>query len=333
MLSDRYDENDAPFTPLMVSGGYLTVSVIPYGATMVDLRLAGVGHPLILGFRDLRSYAVHRQFYLGAVVGRHANRIAYGRTTLAGETLVFETNAPPHHSHGGSSGFSTQVWDVEDRTDSSVRLVLQSPDGAGGYPGELWVSATYRVFPPATLRLTLEVRTTRRTLVNLCHHPYFNLDGRCDIDQHQLQIAADAYLPCDENILPTGEVCAVAGTPFDFRAMRRLAETRAGRIEYNNTFCLVPRPDGTLFAAAHLRGSDGTTMELWTTQPGLHLYTGYKLHESGEGLEGRRMAPRAGICLEAQNWPDSPNRPAFPSAELAPGDLYRQVTEYRFGPR
>ncbi|AKH99681.1 galactose mutarotase-like enzyme [Hoeflea sp. IMCC20628] len=316
--------------PIEIRGHGLLARVIPNGASLIDLRLEGVTTPLILGMAP-ECYVSHSHLYFGAVVGRHANRIAHGRATLNDKPLSFDINVPPHHSHGGQEGFSRQVWSISDRSESHVCFSLRSPDGHEGYPGDLVVTACYRLLPDAGLRLTYEATSTADTILNMCHHAYFNLDGRDTVDDHVLQIAADTYLPCDETVLPSGGPVPVAGTAFDFTAPRSLGVLAdEGMQPYNNTYCLSDAPVNPLGFAARLTGSTGVSMEVWTTQPGLHLYNGYRIADCPPGIEGRHYGARAGVCLETQNWPDSPNRPEFPTSILRSGDHYGHMTEFRF---
>ena len=320
----------APTTATGISNGRLSARVMPFGASLVDLRLEGIDHPLVLGLADLADYPRHGLLF-GAVVGRHANRIGGARVQIDGRTYQLEANEPPHHLHGGAGGFGVRDWQLKALSPAAAVFGLISADGDAGYPGALSVTATYQIVTPATLSLTLEARADRTTIVNLCHHPYFNLDGHADVSDHELTIAADRYLPSGPELVPTGEIAPVAGTPFDFRVPRRVgrAVRRSGKI-FNHNFCLAYEAPTSPTFAARLRGRTGVTMELWTTQLGVHFYEGYRIANCPPGLDGRRYGPRAGLCLEAQNWPDSPNNSDFPSAILPAGQLYRQVTEYRF---
>lgn len=176
---------------------------------------------------------------------------------------------------------------------------------------------TYEVLHPAILRLTLEAHSDTATIVNLCHHPYFNLDGNGEINSHCLTIAADHYLPSRDDLIPTGEIKAVTGTPFDFRLPQLLdRKRRRADVLYNHTFCLGEATRKAPHFAARLSARSGVEMEIWTTQDGLHFYEGYKIANCPPGLDGRCYTPRSGLCLEAQNWPDSPNNEHFPSAIL-----------------
>jgi aldose 1-epimerase len=312
-----------------IGAGSLTARVSPFGATLVDLRLRGFDHPLVLGFEGLDDYAL-TDHYAGAVIGRHANRIAGGRARIDGLAIRLPTNSDGHHLHGGPSGLARQAWCVADAGPDALVLRYRSPDGHEGYPGNCDFEVRYEM-EEARLRLTFTAQCDRATLVNLCHHPYFNLSGRPDILDHRLEVDADSYLVTGVDLVPTGEIRPVDGSAFDFREEREIGPGRPAP-GFNNNFCLAKRTRPEPEFAARLSVEGGPAMELWTTQPGMHLYDGYKLEPARRGLDGRIYGPNAGICLEAQNWPDSPNHPDFPSALLHPGETYRQVTEYRFDP-
>jgi aldose 1-epimerase len=306
----------------------LSAAVMPFGATLVDLRLAGWGAPLVLGFERLEDYAL-ADHYAGAVIGRVANRIARGRAVVDGTAIELPLHPSGHHLHGGATGLARQHWQVVETARDRVRLACKSPDGHEGYPGNADFEVLYEVAPPATLRIAFSATTDRPTLVNLCQHPYFNFTGEPDIFGHSLEIAADRYTASSAELVPTGEIRDVAGTPFDFRHARQLGTQRIDP-GFNHNYCLAETTREAPAFAARVAVEGGPAMELWTTQPGLHLYDGYKLRPGGTGLGGRTYGPNGGLCLEAQGWPDSPNHPHFPSIELRPGDTYRQNTEYRF---
>ena len=318
--------SDALF-PREIGGYGLYASIIPLGASLRDLRLDGFDFPLVLGLHP-EDQKANPQFYMGAVIGRHANRIGFGRASVDGEALALALNAPPHHSAGGTVGFSRRAWQVAHHDATELSLSLISPDGEEGYPGEVRVTATYKIAPGPVLSLAFSAHADRNTILNMCHHPYFNLDGSETADNHVLEIAADTYLPCDETVLPSAGPTPVTGSAFDFTTPRTLGDISGQN--YNNTFCLSDAPANPLRFAARLTGTTGLSMDVWTTQSGLHLYNGYKLVDCPCGHDGRSYHPRSGVCLEAQNWPDAPNHPDFPSSLLKPGQRYEQVTEYRF---
>jgi aldose 1-epimerase len=316
-----------------IAGGGLTAKIINWGAAVQDLRLAGHDAPLVLGFEHFDHYP---QFspYFGAMVGRYANRIAGGRFAIAGAQYQTDANFLGKHTlHGGSEGFGKRVWDVSLHGDDFVTLTLHSSDGEMGFPGAIDVTCTYRMKIPGTLSVELTATTDEPTLCNLANHSYFNLDngGSGDILGHRLMLNAAAYLPVDDELIPTGVVQPVEGTPFDFRLARPIRnEENGGQTLYDHNFCLASAR-GPLKLAAWAQGAaSGVELEMWTTEPGVQFYAGGKVAREQEGLGGRRYNDYAGFCLEAQVWPDSPNRPYFPQAVLWPGEIYRQTTEYRF---
>lgn len=315
---------------LRISGGGLTASVMTWGAAIQDLRLEGHAHPLVLGFETFEAYPAHSP-YFGAIVGRYANRIGHGRFTLDGKTHQLDTNfLGKHMLHGGSGGFGKRVWTVTDHGESHVTLEYRSGNGEMGFPGALTATCTYRTLPEGRLVLELSAETDAPTLCNIAHHSYFNLEdgGRGWIRDHEMQIEAGAYLPVDQELIPTGDVVSVEGTAFDFRTTRRI-EDGAGTA-YDHNFCLSaarmePR------RVVHARGpKSGVEMDVWTSEPGVQFYDGARTTMPVPGLEGIEYGAHAGFCLEPQTWPDSPNRPYFPQAVLRPGETYRQTTEYRF---
>jgi aldose 1-epimerase len=326
----------------------LEVDVASYGGIVTRLlvpdREGGLAD-VVLGYDSLPAYEAGTS-YFGAIVGRYANRIAGGRFTLDGEEVRLATNDGPNHLHGGLRGFDRVVWDAEPfESDSAVgvRLTHVSPDGDQGYPGTLRATVTYALTGEA-LRIEYEATTDAPTVLNLTHHGYWNLAGHAsgEILDHELRIAATRFTPVDSTLIPTGELRRVAGTPFDFREPTRVG-TRIGDDDeqllrgrgYDHNFVLDGwTGDGTLRRAATLRDpGSGRTMEVWTTEPGLQLYSGNFLDGSDVGKDGAVYRHRDALCLETQHFPDSPNHPAFPSTALRPGETFRSTTVYRFTAR
>jgi aldose 1-epimerase len=314
-----------------IAGGGLKASIMSWGATLQDLRLAGHEPPLVLGYERFEDYPAHSP-YMGATVGRYANRIRDGRFIIAGKRYQADTNFLGRHMlHGGSKGFGTRVWDVALRGRDYVTLSLHAADGEMGFPGAIDVTCTYRLKIPGTLSIEYTATTDEPTLCNLAHHSYFNLDdgGRGDILDHRLMLNASAYLPVDDELIPTGIVQPVDGTPFDFRLARPI-RTSGEQLPFDHNFCLAAAR-GPLHQAAWAQGAaSGVEMEVWTTEPGVQFYGGHMVAPDVPGHGGRLYRAHAGFCLEPQIWPDSPNRPYFPQAVLWPGEIYRQTTEYRF---
>lgn len=314
-----------------IQGGGLTAYVLTWGAVVQDLRLAGHPDPLVLGYEDFEHYPVHSR-YFGAIAGRYANRIRNGQFMIDGERFQADCNQPAGHSlHGGEQGMGRRLWQLADHGESHVTLVYGARDGEMGFPGELDAQCTYRLEAGGRFVVELTAECSRPTLCNLAHHSYFNLDdgGRSPVDEHRVMINASAYVPVDAENIPTGAVLPVGGTAFDFRLSRPL-RIDAGLDAYDHNFCLSAGR-GPLRQAAWVQGTrSGVDMEVWTTEPGLQMFDGKGIAQEVPGLEGVVYGDRAGLALEPQVWPDSPNHGHFPQAVLRPGETYRQISEYRF---
>jgi len=316
-----------------ITGGGLTATIMEWGAVIQDLRLDGHDAPLVLGFDNFDDYPAASP-YFGAIAGRYANRIGHGRFTIDGRRYQADTNFLGTHTlHGGASGIGSRVWTLAEAGQDYVTLTLSDPDGAMGFPGTLDIVCTYRLKLPGTLTVELSATTDQPTLCNLTNHSYFNLDdgGAGSILDHRLMLAASAYLPVDGELIPTGVVQPVEGGDFDFLLARPIRQSRDGaQVIYDHNFCLAAQR-GELRQAAWAQGAEsGVEMEMWTTEPGLQFYAGHGVARDRPGLGGRTYPAYAGFALEAQAWPDSPNRSYFPQAVLWPGDRYRHTTEYRF---
>lgn len=306
-------------------------SILTWGAVVRDLQVPTAGgelHRVVLGFRNLEGYLAPRAYH-GSIAGRHANRIAQGRFTLDGQAYQLDLNERGiTHLHGGARGFPRRPWRLVEHDRSSVLLALNSPDGDMGYPGAVEVTCRYRLEGAGTLAVELAATTDRATPINLAHHSYFTLTPGRPILDHRLTVAAGAYTPVDGDLIPTGEVRPVAGTDYDFRSGRSIG----GSTDYDINFAL----DGgrqDLRPMAWLEAPDAPVrLEMATTEPGLQFYDGKNLVPGAIGLEGTPLFAHAGLCLEAQTFPDGPNHPNFPPCILRPGETYRQLTEYRFLP-
>ncbi|MCB8819623.1 aldose epimerase family protein [Microvirga rosea] len=311
----------------------LEMRVLTWGAVIRDLVVPTRQRPqhVVLGLNTLEDYRAHSP-YFGAIVGRYANRIGQAQFTLDGTTYKVDANEGRNQLHGGSSGFGTRLWTLIDRQPSSVTLALVSEDGDMGYPGRLVAVCTYALLAGATVRITLEATCDQPTPVNLTTHGYFNLDGSPDICSHHLMIAADYITPTFPDLIPTGEIRSVIGSPYDFRTQRPIgaAQLLQERTSYDTNYVLRG-PNGELRHAATLQSlNTGLSMELWTTEPGVQFYDGHLLDMPVEGLNGVHYGPHAGLCLEPQRFPDGPNKAHFPPCILTPGLVSRQVSELRF---
>lgn len=326
----------------------VTAEVLTYGGVLHALTVpdrAGHSRSIVLALPDLESYAGPSP-YFGALVGRYANRLAGGRFTLDGREHHVPANDHGHALHGGPGGFDSRVWDAEPvGDDAAVRLTLRSPDGDMGFPGELTVTATYALDDRGTLSVTFEAVTDRPTVVNLTNHAYFNLAGAGAgaggpgaVLDHWLSVGADGYLPVTADAIPLGPAREVAGTPFDLTAARRLGDCLAADDPqlkdaegYDHCWVLRP-PEGAddLRAAALLRDpASGRELQVWTTEPGIQVYTANHLDGSLTDADGNRHERHGAVCLETQHFPDAPNRPEYPTTVLRPGDAFRSRTEFR----
>lgn len=325
------------------NGQGLEMRAISYGAIIVSLHAPDrSGHldDVVLGFDDLGGY-LGPSPYLGAVVGRYANRIARGHLALDGREYPLAINDPPNHLHGGRRGFDKVMWDADEDASprgASVTFRHLSPAGDENYPGSLRTTVTYTLTDRDELRVDYAARTDATTVVNLTQHSYFNLAGGGDVLGHELTIDADQYLPIDATSIPTGEIAPVAGTPFDFRAPSAIGarigqahEQLAHGAGYDHCFVVRRRGPGLVAAARLDHPGSGRRLDVQTTEPGLQFYSGNRLDGRIRGKSGRVYGPRAGLSLETQHYPDSPNRPEFPSAVLLPGAEYHSTTIFTFG--
>lgn len=321
----------------------VSVGITNYGATLTSIHLPsrdGRIDDVCLGYDSLGGYLnALENAYFGCTVGRVANRIAAGRTSLDGSALELATNNHPNHLHGGSRGFDTRVWELAAREKDSVLLCYHSPDGEEGYPGNLRVSVRFRLDDSNALHIGYEAATDAPTLVNLTNHAYFNLRGSGDILGHELEIFADHFTPIDERLIPTGEVRAVQGTPFDFRKIKPIGRdidtadpqlTHAGGYDHNWVLDAKGPSDSPKLAARAFEPSSGRSLEVWTTEPGIQFYSGNFLSPERTGKGRRPFIHRGGFCLETQHFPDASNHSHFPTIRLKPGDTFRSSTLYRF---
>lgn len=323
---------------VLTNGNGLTAKVMTYGANLVSLGVPdrnGDVADITLGCDSIEGYMTASP-YFGSTVGRYANRIAKGKFTLDGVEYSLATNNGENHLHGGIKGFDKVLWQAEPLRQEKavgVKFVYFSKDGEEGYPGNLACAVTYILTADNELRITYEAETDKATPVNLSHHSYFNLagQGEGDILAHELMLAADEYTPVDAGLIPTGEIKAVDGTPMDFTTAHTIGE-RIDQVEggYDHNFVLRSG-GGELALAARVHDPEsGRTMEIHTTEPGIQFYSGNFLDGTVTGKEGKVYNQHFGFCLEPQHFPDSPNKPNFPSAILNPGAKYLSRTVFKF---
>jgi len=315
-----------------IADGELTAEILTIGAVIRDVRLAGIGHPLVLGYERAEHYANNIP-HIGAVAGRSANRIGHGRFSIDGRDYQVSLNeSGRHHLHGGFSGFAMKVWRLAGYDATSVTLELSSPDGEEGYPGKVDVTLRYSIEAPGTIRMEARAVTDAPTLVNLAQHSYFNLDDSSDILDHHLQIFAASYTPTDRELVPTGEIVSVAGSDFDFRSPRPIRKMRgADRVVYDTNFVVDRQRSAVPHTMARLSSpKNGVSVTVASTEPGVQLYDGVSMNIQHPGLGGRRYLVNGACCLEPQVFPDAPNHPGFPSSILRPGEIYHQLTTFAF---
>lgn len=332
------------FLYTLENGKGMRALVTNYGARMVGCMVPdrrGRMVDVVSGFSTLKGYLRSGERYYGAVVGRYANRIAGARFTLDGTTHLLRANDGPNQLHGGPNGFHNRVWKGEQPDPRQAVFTLRSPDGDEGYPGDLDARVAYRLTDDDELVIEYELKTDRRTVANVTNHNFWNLNGEGSgtVNGHLLQIMADRYTPVDSTLIPTG-IEPVAGTPFDFTRPARIGD----RLEmqnrqllygkgYDHNFVLrdAERERGERMAAVVTGDRSGITMSVHTDQPGLQFYGGNFLKGENVLKNGRRDGHRTSFCLETQLFPDSPNRPGFPTAVLEPGRVYTSRTRHVFG--
>ena len=317
--------------------------MFPLGATLAELHVPDAQGNLadvVLGFDDEEGYASGRNAYFGCTTGRYAGRIGGGRFTLDGVEYQLAVNNGPSHLHGGvERSLSKVAWDAEpfDSVEGSgVRFRYTSPDGEEGYPGTVQFLVTYTLTDASELRIDYEAQTDKPTIINLTNHSYFNLSGHGSpsVLGHELQLAADNYTPCNEATVPTGEIAPVAGTPLDFREPKSIGQDIRELVDtpfegYDHNLIINGEPGVVRDCAVVRDPASGRVMRMATDQPGVVLYTANFL--GGQVCKGGASYGRhSALCLEAEHYADSPNKPQFPTTVLRPGETYRQTTVYAF---
>jgi aldose 1-epimerase len=333
----KVDNKDVFLFTLKNKNG-ITVKITNYGAIITSILTPdskGRSGDIVLGYDSLKGYLTTTP-YFGAIVGRYANRIAKGTFKLNKKVYKLAVNNGNNSLHGGLKGFDKVVWDaweVSDYSGPGLILSYKSPDGEEGYPGNLEVTVTYRLNLMDELTTTIEAITDKATPVNLCNHTYFNLNGgNSSILGHRLMINADRYTVVNDELIPTGELRKVQGTPMDFREPyeigARIAQVTGG---YDHNYVLVKNVGELTLAATLSDPLSGREVSIQTTQPGVQFYSGNFLDGSITGKGGIVYKQHYGMCLETQHFPDSPNQASFPNTILQPGDRFKEVTVYKFG--
>ena len=321
------------------------VRITNYGGIVVSLKVPdknGKFDDVVLGYDNLDGYLKNNSPYMGALIGRYANRIAKGKFSLNGKEYQLAVNNGANHLHGGVKGFDKVIWSAKPlrvANGAALKLTYVSKDGEENYPGNLTATVTYTLTDANELRIDYSATTDQRTIVNLTSHSYFNLagQGNGDILKHRLYLNANRFTPTDAGSIPTGELRSVQGTPFDFLKARSIGERIDQDDEqlkfgsgYDHNFVLNKQGKRLTLAARVYEPNTGRTMQVFTTEPGMQFYSGNFLDGSITGKDGKVYNRRYGFCLEAQHYPDSPNEPKFPSVLLNPGQKYTQTTIYKF---
>ncbi len=321
------------------------VAFTNYGGALLAIMMpdknGNMGN-VVQGHDSIENVINSHEPFLSTLIGRYGNRIAKGKFMLDNEEYSLTINNGPNSLHGGPHGFHAQVWDTEQTSKQSARLHYLSVDGEEGFPGNLDVTVTYTLTNQNEFIITYTAVTDKKTLCNLTHHAFFSLSGianpTASVENNIVTINADFYTPVDETSIPTGEICKVEGTPMDFRTPHVVGERINEDFEqlklgagYDHCYVLNKRESGTLsFAAKCVEPESGRSMEVYTTEPGVQLYTA-NWHNGFAGAHGATFPARSAICFEAQHFPDTPNKGHFPQATLKPGETYHQVTIYKFG--
>lgn len=324
------NQNDMKVAITNLGGRIVSIIVPDKDGKMVDVAL---------GYDKVETYQKQGEPFFGAIIGRYGNRIGKGKFSLDGKEYALELNDGVNTLHGGKSGFYNKVWDATQPNDSTLTLSYNSPDGEGGYPGNVKVNVTYTLTASNGIKMTYDAQSDKSTVLNLTNHAYFNLNGEGDstILNNVLMIDADAITPVDTTLIPTGELMPVAGTPFDFRKPTAIgdrinaedAQLKNGK-GYDHNFVLNKKA-GMQKVATVYSPNTGIELSIITEEPGLQFYSGNFLTGADKDGKGGKVYPyRSAFCLETQHFPDSPNKPNFPSTVLNPGETYKTTTIYQF---
>ncbi|MBP5366650.1 MAG: galactose mutarotase [Bacteroidales bacterium] len=336
----QIDGNDVIVYELKNDNG-VSVKITNIGATITSIKTPdknGKTDDIVLGFDDPKTYLdpeyLSCGFFLGATVGRYANRIAFGKFSIDSKNYELETNCGPHHLHGGSNAFYTKFWASDPFSSGKrvgVKMSYVSPNMENGYPGELTVNVVFTLTNDNELIINYQATTDKKTVVNLTNHSYFNLRAKGDILDTHVVMQADKYTERDDTNIPDGTIESVVGTPLDFKLDHKIGE-RVHMFDdgYDHNY-VINGNHGTLRAAAEAWDDEsGRKLEFFTTEPGFQFYTGHYLNGKYQRNE-LKFDQYCGFCFEAQHFPDSPNKPQFPSTLLKPGETYTQTTVYKFG--
>ncbi len=334
----KTEEGDLIKSYTLTDGKGIKVKLINYGAILVSLKIPdreGNLDDITLGYETLEGY-IQDKSYIGATIGRYANRISKGRFTLDGVQYTLTVNDHGNQLHGGLKGFHKVIWKpekIESADSVGIKFHYLSKDGEEGYPGDLTTNVTYILTGKSELKIYFEAISDKNTHVNLTHHSYFNLAGSAkrDILEHELTIVADQYTPVDESLIPTGEIKPVKDTDMDFTnpiAIGARIQNVVGGYDHNY---VLNKEEGALSLAARVyEPESGRVMEIYTTEPGIQFYSGNFLDGSITGKGGQTYYKYYGFCLEPQHFPDSPNKPNFPSTILKSGEKYTHLTIFKF---
>ncbi len=328
-----------------IANGALRAKIITYGARLTELWVPdrdGNLADVVLGFDDLQSY-VDTETFFGATFGRYGNRIGGGKFTLEVKAYQVDVNEGRNHLHGGSVGFDRKNWAISELSANSVTLTAVSDDGEMGFPGRSNLLARYTLTDAGQLLIEMEADTDKVTLMNMVHHSYFNLAGQGsgDVLKQQVRLASNFYVPINDELIATGEIASVAGTPFDFSKAKEIGadiaalegvggEIFEGGGGYDHNWCLGGDGSRLRDCAEAYDPASGRRMVMRTTEPGVQFYTGGYLSEKITGKEGKKLCKYAGFTLETQKFPDAPNFAHFPDCILRPGERYHQIMEFSF---
>lgn len=323
----------------------IEMSVINYGGIITSLKTPdknGVFEDVVLGYDSIDGYLKESPFF-GALIGRYGNRIAKGKFKLDGKEYTLAQNNGTASLHGGVKGFDKVFWNIEEVPSTeglALKLTYLSKDMEEGFPGNLQAEVIYTLTDKGEIKFDYKATTDKTTVVNLTQHTYFNLSGNAnhDILDHEISINADEFIPVNKDLIPTSKFQKVDGTPFDFRVMTPIGKRINDKNEqlemgqgYDHCFILKPSADSLNYAATVVEPVSGRTLDVYTTEPGLQFYSGNFLTGSITGKGNVVYNKRFGLCLESEHYPDSPNRPDFPSTLLKPGQVYKTSTVYKFG--